>query len=101
VFQTETRVVADVLSTLIMFTCAALPHRLLEWQKSKVVHAKAAKLNLNVDRRDRSDYFNYRNDGGTNASCCAAIGYKLLTSPGIPETYTFWMNTCNTPLESY
>ena len=35
------------------------------------------------------------------ASCWAATGCKLLTSPGIADTYTFLMNTWNTLPESY
>jgi uncharacterized OB-fold protein len=54
-----------------------------------------------VDRPDRSNYFNYKKDGGKIASCCAATGRKLLTSPGAVDTYTFLMNTWNTLLESY
>jgi len=86
---------------LIMFTCTALRHALLEWQKNKGVHPKASKSKLKVDRPDRSNYFNYKNDGGKNASCCAATGRKLLTLPGVADTYAFLMNTWNTLLESY
>jgi len=88
-------------SPLIMFTCTALRHALLEWQKNKGVHPKASKSKLKADRPDPSNYFNYMNDGGKNASCCAAMGRKLLTSPGIADTYTFLMNTWNTLPESY
>jgi len=86
---------------LIMFTCTALHHALLEWQKNKGVHPKASKSKLKADRPDRSNYFNYKNDGGKNASCCAATGRKLLTSPGIADTDAFLMNTWNTLPESY
>jgi len=86
---------------LIMFTCTVLHDALLERQKNKGVHPKAFKSKLKVDRPDRSNNFNYKNDGGMNASCCAATGHKLLTSPGIADTYTFLMNTWNTLLESY
>jgi len=48
-----------------------------------------------------SNYFNYKNDGGKNAPCCAVTGRKLLTSPGVADTYTFLMNTSNTLPESY
>jgi len=83
-------------SPLIMFTCTALRHALLEWQKNKGVHPKASKSKLNADRPDRSNYFNYKNDGGKNASCSIAMSRKLLTSPGVADTYTFLMNTRNT-----
>jgi hypothetical protein len=49
---------------LIMFTCTALRHALLEWQKNKGVHPKASKSKLNTDRPDCSNYFNYKNDAG-------------------------------------
>jgi hypothetical protein len=88
-------------SPLIMFTCTALRHALLEWQKNKGVHLKASKSKLKADRRDRSNYFNCKNDGGKIVSCCAVTGRKLLTSPGVADTYTFLMNTCNTLPESY
>jgi len=88
-------------SPLIMFTCTSLRHALLEWQKNKGVHLKASKSKLKADRPDHSNYFNHKNDGGKNASCCAAMGPKLLTSPGVADTYTFLMNTWNTLPESY
>jgi len=34
-------------------------------------------------------------------SCCAVAGHKLLSSPGVADTYTFLMNTWNTVPESY
>jgi len=85
----------------IMITCNALRHALMEWQMNKGVHSKASKSQLKADKPDRSNYFNYKNDGGEKASCCAATGHKLLTSPGIADTYTFLMNTWNTLPESY
>jgi len=88
-------------SPLIMFTCTALHHVLLEWQKNKGVHPKASKGKLKADTSDRSNYFKYKNDGGKIASCCAAMGRKLLTSLGIVDTYKFLMNTWNTLPESY
>ena len=90
-----------ILLPLIMFTCTALGHTLLEWQKNKGVHPKASKSKLNADRPDRSNYFNYKNDGGKNESCCAATGCKLLTSPGVADMYILLMNTWNTLPESY
>jgi hypothetical protein len=51
-------------SPLIMFTCTALRHALLEWQKNKGVHPKASKSKLKADRPVRSNYFNHKNDGG-------------------------------------
>jgi hypothetical protein len=88
-------------SPLIMFICTALRHAFLEWQKNKGVHLKAFKSKLKADRADRSNYFNHKNDGGKTESSCAPTGCKLLTSPGIPDTYTFLMNTWNTLPESY
>jgi len=88
-------------SPLIMFTCTALRHALLEWQKNKGVHPKASKSKLKADRPDRSNYFNCKNDGGKIVSCCAVTCRKLLTSPGVADTYTFLMNTWNTLPESY
>jgi len=88
-------------SPLIMFTCTALRHALLEWQKNKGVHPKASKSKLKADRPDRSNYFNCKNHGGKIVSCCAVTCRKLLTLPGIADTYTFLMNTWNTLPESY
>jgi len=85
---------------LIMFTCTALRHALLEWQKNKGVHPKACKSKLKAGRPDRSNYFNHKNNGGKIASCCAVMGHKLLTSPGVADKYTFLMNTWNTLPES-
>jgi len=84
-----------------MFTCTVLRHVLLEWEKNKGVPPKASKSMLKVDRPDRSNYFNFKNDSGKNASCCATMGHKLLTLPGIADTYTFLTNSWNTLLESY
>ena len=88
-------------SPLIIFTCTVLRHALLEWQKNKGVHPKASKSKLKADRPDHSNYFNHKKDGGKIASCCAVMGRKLLTSPGVADTYTFLMNTWNTLPESY
>jgi len=88
-------------SPLTTSTCTALCHTLLEWEKNKGVHPKACKSKLKAERPDHSNYFNYKNDSGKNASYCAATGRKLLTSPGIADTYTFLMNTWNTLPESY
>jgi hypothetical protein len=88
-------------SPLIMFTCTALRHALLEWQKHKGVHPKASNLKLKADRPDRSNYINCKNDGGKIVSCCAVTGRKLLTSPGVADTYIFLMNTSNPLPESY
>jgi len=88
-------------SPLIMFTCTALRHVLLKWQKNRGVHRKASKSWLKADSPGRSNYFNSKNDGGKNTSCCAAMGRKLLTTPGVADTYTFLMNTWNTLPESY
>jgi len=86
---------------LIMFTCTDFCHALLEWQKNKRIHPKAPKSKLKADRPDYLNYFNYNNDGGTNTFSCGAMGCKLLTSPGIADTYTFLRNTWNTLPESY
>jgi len=86
---------------LIIFTCTALHHALLEWQKNTGVHPKASKWKLKVDRSDRSNCFNSKNESGKNASCCAATGRKLVTLAGVADTYMFLMNTCNTLPESY
>jgi hypothetical protein len=88
-------------SPQIMFNYTALRHALLEWQKNKSVHLKASKSKLKADRPDRSNYFNCKNDGGKIVSCCSVTGRKMLTSPGIADTYTFLMNTCNTLPEIY
>jgi hypothetical protein len=84
-----------------MFTCTALRHALLEWQKNNGVHPKASKSKLKADRPDPSNYFNYNIEGGTIASCCTVMGHKLLTSPGVADRYTFLMNTWHTLPESY
>jgi hypothetical protein len=84
-----------------MFFCTALRHALLEWQKIKGVHPKTSKSKLKADRPDRLNYINHKNECGKIASCCVATGRKLLTSPGVADTYTFLMNTWNTLLESY
>jgi len=84
-----------------MFTCTAFCHALLEWQKKKRVHPTASKAKLKAGGPDRSNYFNCMNDGGKIVSSCTVTGRKLLTSPGIADTYTFLMNTWNTVLESY
>jgi len=73
-------------SPLIMFTCTALRHAILEWQRNKGVHSKASKSKLKADRPDRSNYFNHKDDGGKNTSCCAATSRQLLTSPGVADT---------------
>jgi hypothetical protein len=84
-----------------MFTRTVLRHSLLEWQKKKGVHLKASNSKPKADRPNRSNYFNHKNDGGKIASCCDVTRRKLLTSPGIADTYTFLMNTWSTLPESY
>ena len=88
-------------SPLIMFTCTALRCARLEWQKNEGVYPKASKSKLKENRPDRLNYVINENDGGKNASYCAATCRKLLTSPGIVATYPFLMNTGNTLPESY
>jgi len=58
-------------------------------------------LLLILDRPDRSNYFNYYNDGGKNTSCCTGTDCMLLTSPVVADTYPFLMNTWKTLPESY
>jgi hypothetical protein len=91
----------DIPSPLIMFTCTALRYALLEWQTNKGVHPKATKSKLKADRPDCLNYFNCKNDGGKIVSCCAVTGRKLLSLPGVADTYTLLMNTWNTLQESY
>jgi hypothetical protein len=69
-------------SPLIMSTCTALRHAILEWQKNKGVHPKASKSKLNADRPDRSNYFTCKNDAGKIVCNCSVTGRKLLTLPG-------------------
>jgi len=88
-------------SPLIVFTCTALCRALLEWQENAGVHPKASKSKVKADRPDRTNYFKPKNDGGKIASYCAVTGRKLLSSPGVTDTYTFLVNTRNTPPESY
>jgi hypothetical protein len=88
-------------SPLIMFTCTVLRYAPQEWQNNKGVHPKASKSWLKADRPDRSNYFKCKNDSCKITSCCAVTGRKLLTPPRIADTYTFLMNTRNTPPESY
>jgi len=80
-------------SPLIMITCTALRHAFVDWQKNKAVHLNASKSKPTADRPDHSNYFNSMNDGGQSANCCAAMCGRLLTSPGVADTYTFFMNT--------
>jgi len=84
-----------------MITCTTLHRALLEWQKNIGVHPKVSKSKLNANRPDHLKYFNYRHDGGQIASCCPAIGRKLLNLPGVGDTYTFLTNTWNTLPENY
>jgi hypothetical protein len=88
-------------SPLIMFTCTVLHHAVLQWVKITGVHPKASKSKLKADRPHHANYFNCKTDGGMNASCCAAMGRKLLTSPGVADTDSYLMNTWNTLPESY
>jgi len=63
--------------------------------------SESFQVKLKADRCDRSNNYNFKNDGGNNASCCAATGRKLLISPGVADMYTSLMITWNTLLESY
>jgi len=87
-------------SPLSRFTCTVVCHTLLEWQKNKDVHPKVSKAKVKAVRSHRSIYFNYKIDGGQNASCGTATDHKLLLSPGFADTYTVLMNTWNTLPES-
>jgi hypothetical protein len=86
---------------LIMLTCTVFRHTLLEWQKNNGVHQTASNSKLKADRPDRSNYFNHKNDSDKNTACCTETGRKLLTSPGVADTYTILMNTWNTLPDSY
>jgi len=88
-------------SPLIMFTCTTLCHALLVWQMNKGVHLKASKSKRKVDKPDSLNYFNYKNNSGKISFFCAVMSSKLLTSPGIADSYTFLMNPWNTLPESY
>jgi hypothetical protein len=90
-----------ICSPPMMFACTASRHALQEWHKYKYVHLKASKSKLKAQRPDSSNYFNYKNDAGKNASCDAVSGRMLLTSICLADTYTFLMNTWNPLLESY
>jgi hypothetical protein len=83
-----------------MVTCTALRHDLPKWQMNKDVPLKASKSKLKEDRPDRLNYFNFKNNRLENASCHAATGHKVLTSPGVADTYAFLMSTWCTLLES-
>jgi len=56
---------------------------------------------MQADRPDCRNNFQYKNDGGKNASYCDATGHNRLTSPGVADMYTFMMNIWNTLPESY
>jgi len=88
-------------SPLIMFTCTALCHGLLEWEKNKGLYPTASKSKLKAHKPDRSNYFNYNNGADKITSCCATTGRKMFTLPGVADTYTVLMNTWNTLLVSY
>jgi hypothetical protein len=88
-------------SPLIIVSCTALSHALLEWQNNKGVHPKASKSKLTAYRPDRSNYFNCKNNGVKIAFCSAGTDRKLLTPPGVSDMYTILMNTWNTIPGSY
>jgi len=88
-------------SPLLMFTHSTLSHALLEWQKNIGIHLKGSKPKLKAQRLDCYNYFNNKNDGGKNASCCTAMSRKLSTLPGAADTYLLLMNTWNTLPECY
>jgi hypothetical protein len=76
---------------------------MLSWsgKRSTVFIRKLTSRRRKADRPNPSNYFNYKNDGGKIASCCAATYHKVLTLPGIVDTSIFLMNTWNTLPESY
>jgi hypothetical protein len=78
-----------------------LRYALLEWQKNKAVQPKGSQSTLKADSPDHSNYFNHKNDDGEISSRLIITDGKLLTSPGVADTYTFLMNTWNTLPESY
>jgi hypothetical protein len=88
-------------SPLIMCTCTVLRHALLEWQQIIGGYSYAAKSMLQASRRDHSNYFNFKNDGGKYTSCCTSTGCKLLMLPGFADTYKCLKNAWNTLPESY
>ena len=88
-------------SPLIIYTCTALRHAALELEMNEGVRPKDFKSKVKVDRPDRSNYFNYKNDGGMNASGSVAPGRKLLLSPRVAAKYTFFMTTWNKLPESF
>jgi hypothetical protein len=87
-------------SPLIMFASTTLGYALLEWQKKKGVHLKTSTANLEVDRPDCSNYFNYNNNSGQNESCCPT-SHCMLTLPGVADMYTLLLNSWNTLPESH
>jgi len=75
---------------------------MLSWSgKEQRSSSKRFQVKADADRPDHSNYFNYKNHGGKNAFCCAATGRKLLTWPGVVDTYAFFMNAWNTLPVSY
>lgn len=62
---------------LIIFTRTPLGQAPVQWHINAGVHLKASKSRLNTNLTDYSNYFNFSNDCGKNASCCAAMGSKL------------------------
>ena len=88
-------------SPSIMFTHTALGHGLLEWDRNKDNHLNASQSQLNVDRPDCSNYFNYKNEGSSNTSCRARMSCKLSTSTSIADPYTFLINHWHTLPECY
>jgi len=88
-------------SPLIMFTCTVLSNILLEWHKCQGVYPNASKWYLKADKPDGFNNFHCQNAGGMILSYCAVTGCKLLTLPGIADTYPCLMNIWNTLPESY
>jgi hypothetical protein len=56
---------------------------------------------LKAETTDCWNNFNHNNHGGKNAASCAAIGRKMLASPGVTDMYKILLNTVNPLLVSY
>jgi hypothetical protein len=85
----------------IIFSFPMLSHAFLDWLKNNSVHRKASKSKLKSGRPDLFNYFNSMNVGGKNASCCGAMGPKLICLAVIAHKNIVLMNTWNMLPESY
>jgi hypothetical protein len=64
-------------------------------------HPKASKSILKADRPEHVNYFIYMNGSGKDTSYFTPLYRKLIIWTGFACTYTFFINTWNTLLESY